>query len=399
MNFKFFLSLAAASSLLTSSIFSNNITAFADSASLPSSDSPASSDTKEKENENEKEDEKIIQYKCVLNVDNAENELNKASVNVDEKNNADVSFSTDSGYHISEIIINGSALPIKSVYSADDNKKLSLTLEKDTEIDIKFTKNTPKCTVSFLDYDGKVITTQSVEYNKKIDYSVVDTSSESKFFQQIDTTMQIRFSSWDNDVTFARDDITVQALSQKASINIQQLPTKTTYYFPGQPIDLSGLKISLTIETQKPEFLNDGSRKIQSENFFVEEICYTDYTTVSEVFKNSPDGEIKIYAPNNSVPITSYKISLNQLPANNNNSKGDIDSSGVIDASDASYVLSVYSALSTSAVPDSLTDVQFSRADVDSDGFINASDASYILMYYSLSSSGGKPEWDTILNG
>lgn len=70
------------------------------------------------------------------------------------------------------------------------------------------------------------------------------------------------------------------------------------------------------------------------------------------------------------------------------NISGDVDLSGIIDADDASAVLSEYSTISTGKKPD-LTLKQHRIGDVNSDGFLDADDASAILSYYSHVSTGG----------
>ena len=60
---------------------------------------------------------------------------------------------------------------------------------------------------------------------------------------------------------------------------------------------------------------------------------------------------------------------------------GDVNNDGVIDANDASAVLSAYSLLSTSNYK--FSDEQVNTADVNGDGAIDANDASAILAYYS----------------
>ncbi|MBR6581647.1 MAG: leucine-rich repeat protein [Ruminococcus sp.] len=74
-------------------------------------------------------------------------------------------------------------------------------------------------------------------------------------------------------------------------------------------------------------------------------------------------------------------------------SKGDINSSGAVDASDASVVLAEYSAVQTGG-NSTFSRIQKSLADVNNDGVIDASDASKILAYYSAVSTGKAPSWD-----
>lgn len=66
---------------------------------------------------------------------------------------------------------------------------------------------------------------------------------------------------------------------------------------------------------------------------------------------------------------------------------GDVNTDGLVDAMDASCVLSHYSAVSTGGSV-SLSDAQQKCADVNFDGFIDSSDASFILAYYAAVSTG-----------
>ena len=61
----------------------------------------------------------------------------------------------------------------------------------------------------------------------------------------------------------------------------------------------------------------------------------------------------------------------------------------MVDAVDASVVLTVYAMCSTGQVPD-LNVEQLTAADVDYNGLIDAVDASLILSYYSYVSTGGE---------
>lgn len=69
-------------------------------------------------------------------------------------------------------------------------------------------------------------------------------------------------------------------------------------------------------------------------------------------------------------------------------SNGDVNGDGHTDASDASFILGVYSMLSTGQSPN-LPEKQFNACDVNGNGLTDASDASEILSYYAYLSTGG----------
>ncbi|MDE5945782.1 MAG: hypothetical protein K2G63_00540 [Oscillospiraceae bacterium] len=92
------------------------------------------------------------------------------------------------------------------------------------------------------------------------------------------------------------------------------------------------------------------------------------------------------------------ELSLSEFDNNNNNNNnndimlGDANDDGIIDASDASFVLSLYTQ-SSSGVVIEFTEKQSIACDVNQDGVIDASDASSILSYYAMSSTGQNPEF------
>lgn len=73
--------------------------------------------------------------------------------------------------------------------------------------------------------------------------------------------------------------------------------------------------------------------------------------------------------------------------------KGDVNDDGLINAVDASAVLSEYALTSTGGQP-TFTQKQMKAGDVNEDGVINAVDASKILSYYAVLATGGTPSWD-----
>lgn len=80
-----------------------------------------------------------------------------------------------------------------------------------------------------------------------------------------------------------------------------------------------------------------------------------------------------------------------------NISLGDINGDGIVDATDASAILSAYANISTGK-DSGLTAEQFEAADVNSDGIVDATDASNILAYYAYSSTGGTKDIESFLN-
>ena len=174
---------------------------------------------------------------------------------------------------------------------------------------------------------------------------------------------------------------------------IKSLPTKTKYSFKSEDIDLTGLSVILTVDTQLAELDEKGNRKIKTEELDVAEICYANFKTAGEAFKGKDESEIIIYAPKNEKPLASYKATFSTPFI-----LGDVDENGSVDSSDASNVLAYYAAIATANTSVVMTDVQKSKADVDKNKSINAADASYVLSYYALTSVGAEPTWDDVIN-
>ena len=83
------------------------------------------------------------------------------------------------------------------------------------------------------------------------------------------------------------------------------------------------------------------------------------------------------------------------IPPEIRNIMGDPNSSGAVDASDASTVLAEYSAVQTGK-KETFTATQKKMADVNRDGAVDAVDASEILRYYADLSTGKNPTWSWI---
>ena len=73
--------------------------------------------------------------------------------------------------------------------------------------------------------------------------------------------------------------------------------------------------------------------------------------------------------------------------------KGDVNSDGAVDSSDASLVLSEYASVQTGNAS-SFTESQKLAADVNDDGDVSATDASAILAYYADAATGKNPSWN-----
>lgn len=86
----------------------------------------------------------------------------------------------------------------------------------------------------------------------------------------------------------------------------------------------------------------------------------------------------------------------NSTPAEGKPSKGDANGDGVINAVDASNVLSIYARISTTNGT-KLTETERDCCDVNNDDSVNAIDASNILVYYTYTQTGGNDSIETYM--
>ena len=108
------------------------------------------------------------------------------------------------------------------------------------------------------------------------------------------------------------------------------------------------------------------------------------------------------YGNENTRPVKFAKLNLidGSITVRNGGSftLGDVDESGIIDASDASDVLAAYAAVQTGG-DSPLSENQKKAADVDGSTVIDASDASTILAFYTYAQTGGKKSFEEYLKG
>ncbi len=74
---------------------------------------------------------------------------------------------------------------------------------------------------------------------------------------------------------------------------------------------------------------------------------------------------------------------------------GDVDGSGAVDSTDASFIL-IHAAQVGAGEAGIFADNQLAAADVDGDGAADATDASKVLIYAAIIGAGGTPSWDAV---
>jgi hypothetical protein len=240
-------------------------------------------------------------------------------------------------------------------------------------------------TVTVLDYNGNVMTKLAVGDGQAAPLDSVDKSSL-EYYEGIYT--QVGFSSWSCDTSNVRSDMTVQALYKKMTISLEKLPSKTEYYSPAGNVDLSGLAVYITINTQLPETDGNGNFKVSQEIVDIASKCTAEPSYLSDAFANGDSAKINIYPINSDKAIGSYTISYYK-------DLGDADKDGMISSMDASYILKAYADASVGG--EGITDPShIKRCDVDLDGSVTSSDASLVLRYYAYASTVDVPRWEDI---
>jgi hypothetical protein len=242
--------------------------------------------------------------------------------------------------------------------------------------------------ITFLDFNGNIMDTLTVEEGAPIDYSKIDTSNMHK---HIDVYTEQDFAMWDQTPQLAEKDLTIKALSKTATISLKKLPDRTRYYYPSSEISLAGLEVCITVETQTPVIDSNGKYVTQSVSIDISSSCGAQPSTVAEAFADGSDtAEITIYPIGERKPLASFNVNIIR-------GHGDVNKNGRTDAVDASSILKTYAALT--ADPNTPVSAEYKKAaDVNFDGKIDAVDAAIVMKYYALASSHILPDWETLIN-
>lgn len=231
------------------------------------------------------------------------------------------------------------------------------------------------CTVTFLDFNGNVMLTQTVEAGGNIDFSSIDTSI---LHDHIDSYTEREFYCWSYAPLTITSDTTIQALWRTASISLESAPSRHRIFAADKSYPTDGMKVLITIAHQLPEFTIEGEYKTVSTQTDVSASCKFSPPTPEAAFINGNKASVKIYPINSTQAIGEFEVYDYRW-------LGDVNSSGIVDAVDASAVLTKY--VNMAANKDYSINSEFMRrADVNFDGVIDSRDASAILRYYTFSS-------------
>lgn len=241
-------------------------------------------------------------------------------------------------------------------------------------------------TMTFLDFDGKVMQTLEVKAGEKIDYTQIDTSS---LHTHPDIYTEQAFYTWSATPDTINENTTVQALYKKATIHIEGSPTKTEYYTAKGDIKLDGLSVFITLDIQTPVKDQNDDYYITSQSENITSSCYAEISSLEEIFADGKTASVNVMPPGDNKPVLTYEITLfNEL--------GDITGDGLVDSIDATFILQTYANISTGEnLP--LNEKQTKICDINKDSFIDALDATYVLIYYAEASTNGSPVWEEIV--
>ena len=240
--------------------------------------------------------------------------------------------------------------------------------------------------VTFLDFDGKPLKVVEVSEGAPIDYSSVDTSVLRK---HLDKYTEQEFLQWNVSPETADSDLTIRALYRKATISFGNEPQRHRYVYAEGDIDTTGLKVSITIESQLPETDDSGAFRSVKNTIDISESCTVRPGSLAEAFADGKnEAVIEIVPLGDTKALAAYNIELVS-------DIGDVTRDGKIDAIDASAILRAYADLNSDSHKEISADIK-KYGDINDDGVIDATDASFVLRYYVLYSANKSPDWREI---
>ena len=242
--------------------------------------------------------------------------------------------------------------------------------------------------ISFLDFDGKTLTTLAVEEGDPINYSSVDTSS---MHRHLDVHTEQDFSSWDIHPDFADSDYTIHALSKTAEIKLTKTPQKYRYFSTKGNVSLKDLDVSIKLSVQTPQKDKNGNYIVNESTVNVSETCIAKPSALSEAFASGDKATVSVYPIGDQKSLCSFDIVCYR-------DLGDVNEDGTINSADASKVLNTYANMAASQNAE-VSEKFMKLADVDLNGKLDSHDASLILKYYaSASIDPNFIDWEDVIN-
>ena len=245
------------------------------------------------------------------------------------------------------------------------------------------------CRLTLLDFDGNEMGHLTVLEGERIVDSLLESVDTDSLHSFIGTNTEVGFSSWSEHPASLTGNFTVQALYRKMTISLEAMPGKTEYYDNYGSIDLSGLKVIIASGVQLPEKDSKGNYKVEKTVTDISSACTTKPENLQTAFASGNQAKINVYPISSEKSIASYDITYFPYA-------GDADMDGHVTSADASYILSVYSALATGNTV-TYAATQKKRMDVDGNGRIEPADASLVLGFYANASVEEHPTWKKVL--
>ena len=184
----------------------------------------------------------------------------------------------------------------------------------------------------------------------------------------IETKAEIKNITIENNSTYGKINIEFNK-----SVDFKEIPT---------------LEVTIKNETKQANYTSSTIGNIHTYIINYNSFDPTTYGNMYITLKNgqivSSDNKTNVnYEINNKYIGTLSELSItNTYEESYKNKKGDVNNDGIVDARDASIVLSLYTKISTDKALTQKEKEQLSRADMNGDGYVNGIDSSAILSYY-----------------
>lgn len=229
--------------------------------------------------------------------------------------------------------------------------------------------------VDISEFDNTKAGTYKIYIRKHLNAPTGETLSTETFFEVTVSESETTTTPTTPTTTTTTTTTTVSAYME---IVITSYPTKTAYTV-GEELDLSGGKWYIYgVKANGKKFVTTS----------YDMVVNNDFIDISQ-FDNTKAGTYKIFIKMQYEELSAETFFEVTVTDNGESFRlGDVDNDGMINAVDATSILTEYALLSTGDTG-TFNDTQKKSADIDGDGMINAVDATFVLSYYAYLSTGG----------